>query len=302
MNPNEPEAVFEVARGLRRQLEYLDEAGFFALPRTAEATAEIVTNPIVNNAPPEAPGEPIVAKIDSNNVNITKTPAAFAFRSEGDDETRRSIAAEAGEVARTIEQKQAALDAIRGKVSNCKLCRLCEKRTNAVPGEGSAAARVMFVGEGPGQTEDELGRPFVGRAGQLLTKIIESGMGLKREDVFIANIVKCRPPENRDPMPDEVAACVPYLNKQIEIIDPQVIIPLGRHSMRELAGVGERDTISRVRGKIYRLHGRAVIPTFHPAYLLRNPPEKVKVWADIQLAMKELGLPIPQRDAGAGSA
>ncbi|MBI3819656.1 MAG: uracil-DNA glycosylase [Planctomycetes bacterium] len=217
-------------------------------------------------------------------------------RDSADNETRRSLVSERGEFKRSAKDKALALEAIAKKVSNCRLCRLCEGRTNAVPGEGSATARVMFIGEGPGATEDELGRPFVGRAGQLLTKIIESGMGLKREDVFIANIVKCRPPENRDPQPDEVAACLPYLNKQIEVIDPEVIIPLGRHSMREFAGVGEKDTISRVRGKVYPVHGRSVIPTFHPAYLLRNPPEKVKVWADIQLAMKELGLPIPKQN------
>jgi DNA polymerase len=179
-------------------------------------------------------------------------------------------------------------------VASCKLCGLCQGRTNAVPGEGSPKARVLFVGEGPGATEDAQGRPFVGRAGQLLTKIVESGMGLRREDVFIANVVKCRPPENRDPLPEEAAACVPYLFRQIEILDPEVIIPLGRHSMRELAGVSERDTIGRVRGRVYRVAGRAVIPTYHPAYLLRNPPEKVKVWHDIQLALKELGLPVPK--------
>ncbi|HKE00139.1 MAG TPA: uracil-DNA glycosylase, partial [Planctomycetota bacterium] len=220
---------------------------------------------------------------------------ALPLESASDDPTRRSTQSERGDgAARSPAQRAAALAAIAAKVNACELCRLCKGRTNGVPGEGSPTARVMFVGEGPGATEDEQGRPFVGRAGQLLTKIIESGMGLKREDVFIANVVKCRPPENRDPMPDEAAMCMPYLHKQIEVIDPEVIIPLGRHSMRELAGVGPNEGITKVRGKVYRQRGRAVIPTFHPAYLLRNPPEKVKVWQDIQLALKELGLPVPR--------
>ncbi|MFN0207273.1 MAG: uracil-DNA glycosylase family protein [Planctomycetota bacterium] len=260
---------------MRRHLEFMDEAGFASIPSAETRPSPTVQTPF---AAPQLLNEKVIPTI---------APAA------GD--ARRSMAPVRGEVQRSAAEKVSALDAIRNQVVNCKLCRLCETRTHAVPGEGNAAARVLFVGEGPGQTEDELGRPFVGRAGQLLTKIIESGMGLERKDVFIANIVKCRPPENRDPMPDEVAACLPYLNKQIEVIDPEVVIPLGRHSMRELAGAGERDTISRVRGKVYHLNGRAVIPTFHPAYLLRNPAEKVKVWNDIQLAMKELGIPIPKQ-------
>jgi DNA polymerase len=230
------------------------------------------------------------------------TPTArLPLASAADDNPlRRSFVSEHGVSPLSLGEREAALRDVANAVSSCKLCGLCQGRTNAVPGEGSPRARVMFVGEGPGATEDAQGRPFVGRAGQLLTKIVENGMGLRREDVFIANIVKCRPPENRDPLPEEAAACVPYLFRQIEIVDPEVLIPLGRHSMRELAGVSERDTIGRVRGKVYRVAGRAVIPTYHPAYLLRNPPEKVKVWHDIQLAMKELGLPIPKSAAGPG--
>lgn len=293
MDPNERDAVYEVGRGLRRQLEWMNDAGFVAIARGPETLTTAT------------------AVAEDDVATKKKSSASASARNGAVAETRRASAAERGSHPLTLAQKREALESIGRAVADCTLCGLCKGRTNAVPGEGSPGARVLFVGEGPGATEDEQGRPFVGRAGQLLTKIIESGMGLRREDVFIANIVKCRPPENRDPLPGEVAACVPYLLKQIEVIDPEVIIPLGRHSMRELAGVGERDTISKVRGKVYRVHGRAVIPTFHPAYLLRNPPEKAKVWSDIQLAMKELGLPIPgsgnransggEHDAAAGS-
>ena len=278
MKPSAREEFRELARGLRNTLGALDEAGFLGIGGAAAAP---------RGSKPTHPHE-------TPTIGVTR---ALPLTSSQDDDTRRSLPSERGESQRSPKERAAALAAVAAKVSACKLCGLCRGRKNAVPGEGNPSARVVFIGEGPGATEDEMGRPFVGRAGQLLTKIIESGMGLRREDVFIANIVKCRPPENRDPLPEEVAACVPFLHKQLEILDPEVIIPLGRHSMRELAGVSERDTISRVRGKVYRLHGRAVIPTFHPAYLLRNPPEKVKVWSDIQLAMKELGLPIPKRGA-----
>jgi uracil-DNA glycosylase len=291
LNPPAREEIRELARGLRHTLEALDDAGFVGLSRDAV---------VPDSRDALAQGEP--QRVEPTQESMSpSTTRSLPFRSSSDDETRRSLPSERGEVRRSEAEKRAALDAIAAKVDGCQRCGLCRGRTHAVPGEGSARARVLFVGEGPGATEDEQGRPFVGRAGQLLTKIIESGMGLRREDVFIANIVKCRPPENRDPLPEEVAACVPFLNKQIEVLDPEVIIPLGRHSMRELAGVSERDTISRVRGKVYRVHGRAVIPTFHPAYLLRNPPEKVKVWNDIQLAMKELGLPLPPTRSASGN-
>lgn len=268
------EEIREVVRGVRRQVELLEESGFVA-PLGCRPPAS--TRDLASDAAP-AP--------------VPAMPRPLPLPSHPDDETRRSIPSARGEVVRSPDEKERALAAIAKKVGSCNLCGLCEHRTLTVPGEGSARARVLFVGEGPGAMEDQTGRPFVGKAGQLLTRIIENGMRFKRSEVFIANIVKCRPPGNRDPLPEEVAACLPYLYKQIEVLDPEVIIPLGRHSMRELARVGERETISRVRGKVYRVNGRAVIPTFHPAYLLRNPPEKEKVWFDIQLAMKELGIPI----------
>jgi len=187
--------------------------------------------------------------------------------------------------------REAILRRIAEEIRECRKCRLCEGRTNTVPGEGNPSARLLFIGEGPGANEDAQGRPFVGRAGELLTQIIENGMRIARGDVYIANIVKCRPPENRAPRPDEVAACLPYLRRQIEAIDPEVIVTLGRPAT--LAVLGRGESITSLRGRVYAWEGRKVIPTFHPAYLLRNPAAKPDAWKDIQIAMRELGLPIP---------
>ncbi|HKB15442.1 MAG TPA: uracil-DNA glycosylase [Planctomycetota bacterium] len=188
-------------------------------------------------------------------------------------------------------EKVAALEEIAAEVRACTKCRLHEGRTNAVPGEGNPDARILFVGEGPGENEDLQGRPFVGRAGELLTKIVEGGMGLKREEVFIANVVKCRPPGNRVPLPDEAAACLPYLHRQIAAVSPELIVPLGKPATGAILESDE--PMGKLRGKVFHREGRTVVPTFHPAYLLRNPPAKKEVWEDIQVAMREIGLPIP---------
>ncbi len=188
----------------------------------------------------------------------------------------------------SLEESRSALEKLAQEIRVCKKCRLCETRTNAVPGEGNPQPRLLFIGEGPGATEDETGRPFVGRAGKLLTDMIEKGMKIKREDVFIANIVKCRPPENREPAPDEIVACMPYLREQIDLLNPELIITLGRPATSTMLETPEG--IGKLRGRIHFKHGRKILPTFHPAYLLRNPPDKVKAWADLQVAMKELGL------------
>ena len=159
-------------------------------------------------------------------------------------------------------------------------------------GVGSPNAELMFVGEGPGADEDEQGEPFVGRAGQLLTKMIEA-MGFARSDVYIANVVKCRPPGNRDPEPDEIASCEPFLRAQIAAIRPKVIVALGRFAVQTL--LRDDTPITRQRGSWRTYEGVKLMPTFHPAYLLRNPPEKRKAWDDLQLVMKELGKTPPSR-------
>lgn len=168
------------------------------------------------------------------------------------------------------------------QISTCTLCGLCEGRTHAVPGEGSPQAKLMFIGEGPGADEDAQGRPFVGAAGQLLNKMI-AAMGLKREDVYIANVVKCRPPKNREPLPEEIAACLPYLRTQVKWVQPKVIVCLGRTASQAVISPDVR--ITRDHGVVTRRKGFVMIPTFHPAALLRDPDKKRATWVELQRAM-----------------
>jgi len=170
-------------------------------------------------------------------------------------------------------------------IGDCRRCKLCEGRNTIVFGDGNPRARVMFVGEGPGFEEDRRGLPFVGKAGQLLNQIIEA-MGFRREEVYIANVVKCRPPENRTPLPDETAACTPFLFEQIAIIRPQVIVALGSPAAQAL--LGRTAGITKIRGTLGEYQGIRVMPTFHPAYLLRNPAAKRPVWEDMKQVMSFL--------------
>ena len=181
------------------------------------------------------------------------------------------------------------LDELAGTISACTLCKLSETRTLAVPGEGHPNADVVFVGEGPGADEDRSGRPFVGRAGKLLDDIITKGMKLRREDVFICNVVKCRPPGNRVPEADEVAACSPYLERQLQLIRPKVVCALGATAVRRLIDTDQ--PMGRLRGRTFQAYGFPVIPTYHPAYLLRNPSAKRAVWEDIQKVMELAAAP-----------
>ncbi len=200
-------------------------------------------------------------------------------------------------------EAQRELDAIAAEARQCCRCSLGSGRKNAVPGEGNPRARIMFIGEAPGADEDAQGRPFVGRAGQLLNKIIEA-CGLKREDVFIGNILKCRPPENRDPRPDEIISCLPYLQRQIEIINPEVIVALGGHAAKTLLNTVK--SVGQLRGQFHEYYagiGRPPIKlmaTFHPAYLLRSytPDNRRRVWEDMKRVLTELGLPVPDRGRG----
>ncbi len=187
--------------------------------------------------------------------------------------------------------KKEVLEEIRERLEQCRCCPLCETARNIVFGEGDPDADVMFIGEAPGAMEDKTGRPFVGPAGRLLTDIIEKGMGLKRSDVYIANIAKCRPPENRDPLPEEIAQCIGFLQEQIDIIRPRVIIALGKIAAQTLLDTGA--PISSLRGKFYEYRGIKVMPTFHPSYLIHNPAKKREVWEDIKHVMKNLGMPLP---------
>jgi uracil-DNA glycosylase family 4 len=174
---------------------------------------------------------------------------------------------------------------IREEIGECTRCKLHSSRTNLVFGVGDPHARLMFVGEGPGADEDLQGEPFVGRAGQMLTQIIKA-MGFTREQVYIANVVKCRPPENRNPEPDEIAQCSPFLHAQIASVNPAVIVALGKFAAQTLLGV--ETPISRMRGQFHQMGSVAVMPTFHPSYLLRNPSAKRDVWEDMKMVMARL--------------
>ena len=181
-----------------------------------------------------------------------------------------------------------------GQVKGCTKCRLSDTRTHTVFGEGSASARLMFIGEGPGENEDLSGRPFVGKAGQLLDKMI-GAMGLSRELVYICNIVKCRPPNNRQPAADETAACTPYLLEQVSVIRPEVIVTLGLPSTQYV--LSTKNSMSKMRGKWHAWRGIKVMPTYHPAYVLRQytPQTREAVWSDLKLVLNELKIALPKR-------
>jgi DNA polymerase len=187
--------------------------------------------------------------------------------------------------SRTSPRKELTLGDVKKELGDCQRCSLGRVRTNIVFGEGNPKADIVFVGEAPGGDEDIQGRPFVGRAGQLLTRII-AAMGLKRDDVYICNILKCRPPGNRNPRPEEIAACEPFLIRQLEAINPRVICALGTVAARTLLKTDVPITV--LRGKFHSYHGIQLMPTYHPAYLLRNAGAKKQVWEDVQKIMKAL--------------
>ncbi|SDL42716.1 DNA polymerase [Geoalkalibacter ferrihydriticus] len=181
--------------------------------------------------------------------------------------------------------RQETLEEIHAELDGCRRCPLCKGRSNLVFGVGNPHARVVFVGEAPGREEDEKGEPFVGEAGRLLDRILFA-MGLHRNDVYICNVIKCRPPQNRDPHPEEIAACEPYLRRQLAAIAPQVIVALGRFAVQTL--VRDQSALGRLRGRWHEYEGIALMPTYHPAYLLRNPAGKREVWEDMKLVLKRL--------------
>jgi len=182
-------------------------------------------------------------------------------------------------------QRATSLQDVATLIADCRKCKLCEGRTNTVPGEGPATARLVVIGEGPGRTEDETGRPFVGRAGELLTKILEA-IKLPREQVYICNIVKCRPPENRLPQYDEIAACLPFLYRQLELVKPKVILAMGGTAAQSL--LNTKQSLGALRNQIHRFRGIPVVITYHPAALLRNPNWKRPTWDDVRIAARLL--------------
>jgi uracil-DNA glycosylase len=251
------------AKAIVQRLESLQRAGITHVGRAAPATpTPAVTAPALAAPVPPAPSPP---KAAAPNPPLIPTPADSA------------------------DDRAAALAAIARRVAACTRCaELVRNRTQTVFGVGNPHARLVFVGEAPGADEDRQGEPFVGRAGQLLTDIITKGMKLRREDVYIMNILRCRPPDNRTPLPVEAAACREYLDAQLAIIQPQFICCLGACAAQNLLGV--ETTIGRLRGRIHDFQGYKVLCTYHPAYVLRNPPAKAQVWDDIKVLMAEMGL------------
>lgn len=212
---------------------------------------------------------------------------------EQDIGRRNPIASPPAAIAAVPSADRAALlRVIREEIGDCTRCALHKGRNKLVFGDGSPEARLLFVGEGPGADEDAQGIPFVGRAGQLLNNMINA-MGLKREEVYIANVVKCRPPGNRTPEPEEANTCSPFLFKQIDAVRPEVIVALGATAATYL--LGQRQPLAGLRGRVHEFRGSKLIVTYHPAFLLRDPRQKKEAWADLQIAMGELGLKAPAR-------
>ncbi|MCC6214578.1 MAG: uracil-DNA glycosylase [Polyangiaceae bacterium] len=246
-----------------------------------------------------ASGEPTAAPaVPSARAEVAAPAAALPQRAAAKPVTRVSpppVSAAPGAAPPALSDRGQGLQALEGEVAACSGCGLASTRTQTVFARGSGSAGLCFVGEGPGADEDATGSPFVGAAGQLLDRMI-TGMGLDRDEVYVCNIVKCRPPGNRKPEPAEIAACRGFLERQLALVQPAVIVALGATAVHGLLGTGE--SITRIRGNWKLYQGRiAVMPTFHPAYLLRTPSAKRAVWDDLQAVLRQLGRPVPERKA-----
>ena len=292
------ESARRLIRELRQRLEGLHRAGVRDLPRAnwiEPVRTEDPVTPIVPQTPaasaghaverPPSPADDLPARKPAPAPALPAT--SFSLFQEPGFETAPLPPAERPSILRVLAEE----------VAICRKCaELAATRTQTVFADGSPSARLMFIGEAPGADEDRTGVPFVGRAGQLLTDMITKGMGLRRQDVYIANILKCRPPENREPSGEESANCLPYLERQIDIIRPEFICLLGRVAVQYL--LGTTLSMGKLRGKWYRYQGIATIVTYHPAYLLRTPSAKKDAWEDLQILMNAMGLPVPSRKKG----
>ncbi|MFP5276938.1 MAG: uracil-DNA glycosylase [Acidobacteriota bacterium] len=268
----------------------INEALLAQLESAGIAVAEPASIPPQPQAP-AAPAPPVQSA--SELAPHSATPQPNFIPEEPAIPPRKSISAPP-QIGSTVapEDRSAALLQIVEEIGDCKRCPLHKERHSIVFGQGDPNARLMFVGEGPGADEDAQGLPFVGRAGQLLNNMI-AAMGLKREETYICNVVKCRPPGNRTPEPDEANTCSPFLFRQIDVVRPQVIVALGATAATYL--LGQRQPLAGLRGRVHAFRGSSLIVTYHPAYLLRDPRQKKEAWADLQIAMKELGLKAPTR-------
>ena len=268
MNPSPREILAEAVQDLKQHLESEAESG----------TLEFEVDPALpgknKDESDESPSPP------SSSHHLPKKVPSTLRSSSLESDVKMTRANES-------------LEAIRADLGNCTRCNLCEERKNIVFGVGNPNADLVIVGEAPGRDEDQKGEPFVGRAGQLLNRMLEA-IGLSREEVYICIVIKCRPPKNRNPMPDEVESCEPFLIRQLQSLRPRLILAMGKFAAQTLLATDER--ISNLRGRFQEYQGTPVMPTFHPAYLLRNSSQKRVVWEDLQKVHQALGLPhLPAR-------
>ena len=275
-----PRLTSEQQQAIAARVRYYRDLGVYDFYRRGEASAESQ----ITLEPASYTSEPITAATAAAEETMPKKQSPAP---------QKDLIAAGSLIA--PEKREAALRAIREEIGDCKRCPLAfAGRHTIVFGEGDPNARLMFVGEGPGADEDMQGRPFVGRAGQLLNNMI-TAMGLEREQVYIANIVKCRPPQNRTPEPEEANTCTQFLFQQIGVIRPEILVALGATAATYL--LGGKASLSSLRGRIHQARGSKLIVTYHPAYLLRDPRQKKEAWADLQMAMAELGLKAPKRSS-----
>lgn len=284
MAPRKDQDIADLARDLHAHATWISEAGATDLPvltrNAGEPSGALKPTPQAraSAAPERAP--PATAAPPTRPTQTALGPPPV-------HPLATSSAAPAPTSANAVTLAQ-----VRTDLGECTRCRLHAQRTHIVFGVGNPKAELVFVGEGPGADEDAKGEPFVGRAGQLLDKMIEA-MGLHRTDVYICNVVKCRPPENRAPEPDEMAQCLPFLRAQLGAIGPKVIVVLGKTAAQAL--LDDKTPITRLRGRWREYAGIPLMPTFHPAYLLRSPGEKAKVWEDLKAVVRHLGRELPTR-------
>jgi len=270
---NEPNELIEMLRDAREYTRFVGEMGVETVdePSATIERAPVDTEPSVQFA--RYTSQPIGSSASSRPPSGAKTPTPVAAASSD------SLFGDVAEPQPTFSTSTETLSDIWNDIGDCTRCGLCEGRTQVVNTHGNPKARLMFVGEAPGADEDAQGKPFVGRAGQLLTKMIEA-MGMKREEVIIGNVNRCRPPGNRQPTLEEAAICRPFLFREIATIKPEIIVVMGNTALRNL--LEAREGITRVRGKFQDFRGIKVMPTFHPAYLLRDPSKKRETWEDLK--------------------
>ena len=287
---------------LRAYVEYFRDLGIHDFyrrgePPVAEAMTAEVAHASVAEVVAQAKGMDVPPGIGAPILQAVMPASAAAVRDDGETELAKPVAfddlAPLPELRVLPRDRPAALDAIRAEIGDCTRCPLAYAgRHTIVYGDGDANARLMFVGEGPGADEDASGVPFVGKAGQLLNNMI-GAMGLKREQVYIANIVKCRPPQNRVPEPAEANTCTQFLLRQMDVVQPEVVVALGSTAAMYLLGV--KQSLSSLRGRWHGVRGAKLVVTYHPAFLLRDPRQKGEAWKDLQMVMAEMGLKAPVR-------